>query len=94
MVNEWEVLQALKNNGLMIHPEKCVWGSRSWNILATRFRQLAAVTPFPRGSHPGVSPPHQHQVATDILRDGHFYRRFRPSIPPMLWPLTDEQRSG
>ncbi len=79
---------------VMIHAKKCVWRSWSWSILATRFRQLAAATPFPRGSHPGVSPPLQHQVATNIQRDGHFYTRFLPSIPRMLQPLTDEQRSG
>jgi hypothetical protein len=42
VVHVQEVLQALQKNGLMIHAEKCMWGPRSWSILASRFRRLHA----------------------------------------------------
>ncbi len=90
-----QVLQALQDNGLVIHAEKCVWGVQELEYLGHKI-SVAGVLPLP--SHVAAiqdfSRPTIIKELQAFLGMVNFYRRFLPSIARMLRPLTDALRSG
>jgi hypothetical protein len=90
-----QVLQALQDNGLVIHAEKCVWGIQeleylSHNISAAGLLLLpshvVAIRDFPR--------PTIIKELQAFLGMVNFYRRILPSIAHTLRLLTDALRGG
>jgi hypothetical protein len=90
-----EVLQALQDNGLVIHAEKCVWGIQELKYLGHKISaagvlplpsHVAAIQEFPR--------PSIIKELQAFLGMVNFYRRFLPSIVRTLRPLTDALRGG
>ncbi len=90
-----QVLQALQDNGLVIHAEKCVWGVQELEYLGHKISaagvlplpsHVAAIQDFPR--------PTIIKELQAFLGMVNFYRRFLPSIARMLRPLTDTLRGG
>jgi hypothetical protein len=90
-----QVLQALQDNGLVIHAEKCVWGIQeleylSHNISAAGVLPLpshmVAIRDFPR--------PTIIKELQAFLGMVNFYRRILPSIARTLRLLTDALRGG
>ncbi len=90
-----QVLQALQDNGLVIHAEKCVWGVPELEYLDHK-TSAAGVLPFP--SHMGVIQEFpRHSIIKKLqafLGMVNFYSRFLSSIACTLRPLTDELRGG
>jgi hypothetical protein len=90
MVYVRQVLQALQENSLLIHAEKCVWGVHELEYLGHKVSaagvlllpsHMAAIQDFPR--------PTIIQELQAFLGMVNFYRRFLPSIGRTLRPLTD-----
>jgi hypothetical protein len=90
-----QVLQALQDNGLVIHAEKCVWGVQELEYLGHKISaagvlplpsHVAAIQDFPR--------PSIIKELQAFLGMVNFYRRFLPSIARTLRPLTDALRGG
>ncbi len=83
-----QVLQALQDNGLVIHAEKCVLGVQELEYLGHKISasgvlplplHVAAIQEFPR---PSIIKERQA-----FLGMVNFYRRFLPSIARTLRPL-------
>jgi hypothetical protein len=90
-----QVLQALQDNGLVIHAEKYVWGIQELEYLGHKIlaagvlllpSHVAAIQDFPR-----VTIIKKLQAFLGMV---NFYRRFLPSIAPKLQPLTDALHGG
>ncbi len=90
-----QVLQALQDNGLVIHTEKCVWGVQELGYLGYKISaagvlplpsHVAAIQEFPR--------PSIIKELQAFLGMVNFYMRFLPSIAHTLRPLTDALRGG
>jgi hypothetical protein len=84
------VRQALQDNGLVIHAEKCVWGVQELEYLGHKISaagllplpsHVAAIQDFPR--------PSIIKELQAFLGMVNFYRRFLPSIARTLRPLVD-----
>jgi hypothetical protein len=95
VVHVRQVLQALQDNALVIHAEKCVWGVQELEYLGHKIL-AAGVLPLP--SHmadiqefPRPTIIKELQAFLDMV---NFYRRFLPSIARTLWPLTDGLRGS
>ncbi len=85
-----QVLQALQDNRLVIHAEKCLWGVQELEYLGHKI-SAAGVLPLP--SHVAAI---QEFPCPSIIKEleaflgmVNFYRRFLPSIARTLQPLTD-----
>ncbi len=90
-----QVLQALQDNGLVTHAEKCVWGVQELEYLGHKISaagvlplpsHVAAIQDFPR--------PTIIKELQAFLGMVNFYRRFLPSIARTLRPLTDALSRG
>jgi hypothetical protein len=90
-----QVLQALQDNGLVIHGEKCVWGVQELEYLGHKISaagvlplpsHVAAIQDFPR--------PSIIKELQAFLGMVNFYRRCLPSIARTLRPLTDALRGS
>jgi hypothetical protein len=85
-----QVLQALLDNGLVIHAEKCVWGVQELEYLG---HKVSAAGLLPLTSHvaaiQGFPRPTIIKELQAFLGMVNFYRRFLPSIARTLRPLTD-----
>jgi hypothetical protein len=90
-----QVLQALQDNGLVIHAEKCVWGIQELEYLGHKM-SAAGVLPLPSYVAPiqDFSRPTIIKELQTFLGMVSFYRRFLPSIACTLRPLTDALRGG
>ncbi len=90
-----QVLQALQDNGLVIHAEKCVWGVQELEYLGHKI-SAAGVLPLP--SHVAAIQDFPRPIIIKELQAFlgmvNFYRRFLPSIARMLRPLTDALHGG
>jgi hypothetical protein len=95
MVHVRQVLQALQDNGLVIHAEKCVWGVQELEDLG---HKISAVGVLPLSLHVATIQDFPRPTIIKELQDFlgmvNFYRRFLPSIARTLRPLTDGLRSG
>jgi hypothetical protein len=93
MVHMQQVPQALQDNGLVIHAEKCVWGVQELEYLGHKI-SAASVLPLP--SHvAAIQDFPRHTIIKELqafLGIVNFYRRFLPSIARTLRPLTDGLR--
>jgi hypothetical protein len=76
---EHVVLQALQENGFVIHGKKC------------GFRRLECYKslPFSRGHNPGLPMPLHRQRAEGVSRDSQLRYEFLSGIARTLQPLTD-----
>jgi hypothetical protein len=90
-----QVLQALQDNGLVIHAERCVWGVQELEYLGHKVSaagvlplpsHVAAIQDFPR--------PTIIKELQAFLGMVNFNRQFLPSIACTLQPLTDALRGG
>jgi hypothetical protein len=95
VVHVQQVLQALQDNGLVIHAEKCVWGVQELEYLGHKI-SAAGVLPLP--SHVATIQDFPRPTIIKELQAFlgmvNFYRRFLPSIVRTLRPLTDGLRAG
>ncbi len=95
VIHAQQVLQALQDNGLVIHAEKCVWGVQELEYLG---HKISAEGGLPLPSH--VAAIQDFPCPTIIKELQAFlgmvnsYRRFLPSIARTLRPLTDALRGG
>jgi cleavage and polyadenylation specificity factor subunit 1 len=95
VVHVRQVLQALQDNGLVIHAEKCMWGVQELGYLG---HKILAVGVLPLPSHVGTIQDFPRPTIIKELQAFlgmvNFYRRFLPSIARKLRPLTDGLRSA
>jgi hypothetical protein len=73
VIHVGQVLQALQDNGLVMHAEKCEWGVPGAGVPGPQdFGGWRAAATLTRGPHPGFSSPHHHQGAAGLLGHGEF----------------------
>jgi hypothetical protein len=94
VVHVRQVLQALQDNGLVIHAEKCVWGVQELEYLG---HKISAIGVLPLPSHVATIQEFPRPTIIELqafLGIVNFLRRFLPSIACTLRPLTDGLRCG
>ncbi len=89
-IHLWQLFTGLREHGLVINAEKCVFGASSIEFLGHRLSaawveplpaHVAAVVDFPR--------PSTVKELQGFLGMVNFYRRFLPGAAKLLKPLTD-----
>lgn len=90
-----QVLQALKDNSLVINGEKCVWGVAELEYLG---HTISAAGVLPTASHVAAIQNFPRPAIVKELQAFlgmiNFYRRFLPHVAKTLKPLTDVLRGG
>jgi hypothetical protein len=85
-----QFFQVLQENGLSIHPAKCVFAVSSLKFLGHMVDE-AGITPLPRhvAAVQDCPPPTDIKQLQRFLGLINFYRRFLPAVARTLQPLTD-----
>ncbi len=94
-IHLWQLFTRLREHGLVINAEKCVFGASSIEFLGHRL-SAAGVEPLQAHVAAAVDIPRPSTVKElqGFLSMVNFYRRFLPGAAKLLKPLTDCLRGG